>query len=443
MSDTKILTSKLSRTMKTGSMAAEAGMRHLNYLGQRFFADNPEEHRRSYEEGMGKMLFRGLSEMRGTALKAAQLLSLEAGMLPEPIRQELAKACYQVPPINRAMVRKVFIGSFGREPTDLFHSFEPEAFAAASLGQVHRAVAHDGRQLAVKVQYPGVAESIDSDLQLFRMLVNGMASATGLMPKRKIIDEAMEEIATCLRDEVNYRKEAESTRWFAERLAAKGIRVPEVYPEYSSATLMSCEFLAGRHIDQWLATEPDQEARNRFGQAIFDCFLHCAFELRALHADPHPGNFLFLDSGGLALLDFGCVKYLSGEFVTHILSAMNALLQGDDEKVLAAYQKLGVLSPELQVAEYREFVQEGLAPMQQRLMAPFQSSPYDFRQIPSMPKMESQHYKRGIKYFHGMSREQIYFDRTHSGIYQLLKKMGAIVVTENPWITGIKSPSAT
>ena len=144
--------------MKTASIAAQSGAKHLTHLGKKAFSSDSETLQKEHEAEIGKLLFKGLSQMRGTALKASQLLSLEADLIPEGIRQELAKSCHQVPPLNRSLIRKVFMSEFQQEPHTLFEFFNSSAFAAASLGQVHAAV-FEGDEVAVKVQYPGIQES--------------------------------------------------------------------------------------------------------------------------------------------------------------------------------------------------------------------------------------------------------------------------------------------
>ncbi len=434
MSDTKIVTGKFSRTLKTTAIATKSGIKHLGYLGAKQFSSTPDQLLQNHEEEIGKVLFKGLSQMRGTALKASQLLSLEADLLPEGIRNELSKSCYQVPPINKALVRKIFIQEFGQEASKLYQEFSGSAFAAASLGQVHKGKLPSGEEVAIKVQYPGVRESIDSDLKILSFVLSSLSLTTNYLPRKDVISTTLDEIEICLKDEVDYQKEAKNTQWFKENLNVINIRIPEVYDDYTSSRILTTEFLSGHHIDEWLATNPTQRQRNFAGQTIFNAFLYSAFELKALHADPHLGNYLFLDSGEVALLDFGCVKYLSDSFPTDIASLINAILREDQQSVFTSYKALDLFSEELSYDDYKESLYPVLSPMQEWIASPYQSKIFDFSKLTSPITIEPNKHQQAVKYLHGLQRDQMYFDRSYFGIYQLLKKMGAVVSTDNPWL---------
>ena len=168
---------------------------------------------------MGRILFAALNQLKGTALKASQLLSMELGFLPEGIRRELAKAHYQVTPLNRALVIKLLRQEFGAGPDRLFQTFEPQAFAAASLGQVHAATLADGQAVAVKLQYPGMATSIGSDLALLRTLLSAISLRSHTLPKADIVAPVMADIEHKLAEELDYLNEAEQLVWFGQHLA--------------------------------------------------------------------------------------------------------------------------------------------------------------------------------------------------------------------------------
>lgn len=457
MDDNKIISGKMARTLMSTGLAAKTGVKHLRYMHAKRSSDQPEVLQKKHEEDIGKLLFNGLSQMRGTALKASQLLSLETDLIPEGVRKELAKSCYQVPPINKALVRKVFLQEFDTPPTTLFASFSPEAFAAASLGQVHKGQIRcdpihgnqihgeqapaDTTDVAIKVQYPGIGTSIDSDLRILSLLISTASKTTKLMPKKNVIDITLDEISICLRDEVNYVKEAENTKWFKDNLKIINLRIPEVFPDYSSSRILTTELLHGKHVDEWLATKPSQEQRNIAGQTVFNTFLVSAFDLKALHADPHPGNYLFLDNGEVALLDFGCIKHLSERFVNSMEALIKAILNGDHDAAFNTYKTLGLLAEGLPFDEYYQHVYPILEPLQQWMATPFRTSEYDFSELPPLPAntSHSQH-KEAIKHVNGVARDQMYFDRTYVGLYLLLKKIGAVVGTENPWLfTEVKS----
>lgn len=464
----KILSSKFSRAIKTTSIAAKSGVKHLNYLKNKALTSESDSEGKAklkleHEADIGRILFTGLSQMRGTALKASQLLSLEADLLPEGIRQELAKSCYQVPPINRALVRKVFIQEFGKDAGKIFHTFEAQAWAAASLGQVHKAIithsaestsAEQSHHVAVKVQYPGIGESIDSDLKILRFILAGLSKTTSHMPNKHVLETTLSEIEHCLTEEINYEKEADNTRWFAENLTLSNVRVPKVFDEYSTKRILTTEFLTGLHVEDWLKTQPTQEQRNRAGQTIFELFIHSAFELRTLHADPHMGNYLFLENGDIGLIDFGCVKQLTPSFTQKMSRMISAILDGNQKQVLQGYKELEILVNDLPFAQYMEEIYPLLGPLQDWMSTPYNAahacnkdgSPlttnpnrdenyFDFSTLPPPPtEMSPANHKTAMTSLHSLTREQPYFDRSYFGVYQLLRKMKAVVNTKNPWI---------
>jgi len=372
--------------------------------------------------------------MRGTALKATQLLSLEMDILPDGIREELSKGCYRVPPINKALVRKAFIREFSQEPNTLFEQFEADAFAAASLGQVHRAKLPSGETLAVKIQYPAIAESIDSDLKILSFVLSSLAMSTNYLPNSGVIETTLDEIKTCLANEINYELEADNTRWFKEHLRIPGVQIPDVYSNYSSQKILSTEFLTGVHIDDWLKTNPDQKSKNAVGQRIFDVFSHCAFGLKVLHADPHIGNYLVMENNAVGLLDFGCVKTLNPKFIEDIAELISAFTSNKQDRALELYQSLGVLSENMTLNTYMSEVLPVLEPLQNWMSLPFKSKRFNFAQLPAPPKMQHEDHLTGVKHLNQLGRDQLYFDRSLFGIYCLLKKIEAEVTTENSWI---------
>ena len=434
MKDSDMPRGKFSRAWKTGAIATKSGVKHLGYLGAKTFSKQPEKLKQEHEKALGKILFNGLSQMRGTALKMSQLLSLENGIIPEGIREELAKGCYSVPPINRAHIRKVFLQEFNCEANTLFARFEHRAFAAASLGQVHRATLAQGQAAAVKIQYPGIQESIHSDLKLLSTLIKALSVAGNGLPKTSVLDTTINEIRACLLDEIDYQKEASNTQWFRQHLTKLGVQVPEVYSEFSSSRILTTQYLHGEHIDTWLARQPSQAERNTVGQKLFDTFLYCAFELHALHADPHMGNYLLLENNKLAMLDFGCIKKLQASYINNYQQFMQAILTNNSQGIFSAYKRFQLIAETLSFTEFEKALQPALAPLQHWVSLPFQTHRYDFSTLPLPPVEQNQQHKQAIQYFNDIQRDQMYFDRTLFGVYQLLKKIGAVVNTKNAWL---------
>ena len=343
MNASKIPTSKLKRSAITGLAAAKVGIKHVSHKTRNLMASDSQKQlaQEQHEERLGKIIFSVLSQLRGTALKVSQILSMEADILPESIREQLKSACYQVPPINKALVRKQIMQELGNKPTEIFKGFNPQAFAAASIGQVHRAITFDDQKIAVKIQYPGIGATIESDLAIIEKLFWTLSKTTSLMPKKQVLDLAMKEMQARLKEELDYHIEADNLRWFQAQVSFPGIKIPQVIEAYSSKRVLTLEMLDGLHVEDWLATNPSQSQKNRVGQILFDFFWYSVFKLNKINADPHPGNFLFLNDGNIGVLDFGCVRHLSKEFVSNFAEMIPAIVDTYyHDKMLNNYSNL-------------------------------------------------------------------------------------------------------
>ena len=237
---------QLSRAAIVGTTALKLGLGQLHGKAKKTLKrDDANEVQEALDEKSALQLFEALVKLRGTAIKLAQMLGLESGLLPEKMRQELSKSWHQVPPLNRVLVRKVLLEEFDKTPQELFTEFNTEAFAAASLGQVHRAILDDAGDVAVKIQYPGIHTTIESDIKLLRKVALGL-------PNRKVAAMSIDEIHARLREELDYDLEAASTEWFRQNLKTEGVEVPEVFRERSTTYVLTTRLLEGKHIDQWL-----------------------------------------------------------------------------------------------------------------------------------------------------------------------------------------------
>src|SRR5260370_35827473 len=209
------------------------------------------------------------------------------------------------PGMHPSLVRVQVKRSLGREPEEIFKSFTPDPFAAASLGQVHRAVTRDGKRVGVKIQSLGIRQTIENDFRLVRA-VSKPAQASGHIPKAAI-DEVEQQILA----ETDYRREAENVEFFAKQLAPLSfVRVPRVFPEYSSDKVLTMSLMTGRHLDDFLAQRPSQKLRDQLGTNLFDLFYFQVLKVEALHADPHWGNSSFYDEPIIRLFQFAYAKYL-------------------------------------------------------------------------------------------------------------------------------------
>jgi predicted unusual protein kinase regulating ubiquinone biosynthesis (AarF/ABC1/UbiB family) len=299
------------------SMTAGIAGSYMGYLLQRAFVGKAEGERKlkaTHTRAARKMRDE-MQLLRGPLMKVGQMLSLRTDVLPEEVLAELGKLQREAPGMHAPLVRVQIKGSLGREPEEIFKNFSPEPFAAASLGQVHHAVARNGERLAVKVQYPGIRQAIENDFALLRT-ISKPVQVSGHVSKSSI-DEVEQQILA----EADYGREADNLEFFAERLAPLTfVTVPRVFRQWSSGNVLAMSLINGRHLDDFLVRSPSQKTRDQLGAHLLELFYIQVLQIGAVHADPHWGNYLFTDDAGIGLVDFGCVKYLRPEIVAYLRS---------------------------------------------------------------------------------------------------------------------------
>jgi predicted unusual protein kinase regulating ubiquinone biosynthesis (AarF/ABC1/UbiB family) len=315
------------------AMSAGVAGSYAGYLAKSVFLGEEKRGRqlRATHAKAGRRITSELSIMRGPMMKLGQALSLQADIIPEEIIQELSALQMHAPGMHPSLVRVQFKASMGAPPEEVFRSFEAEPFAAASLGQVHRAVTEEGRKVAVKIQYPGIRDAVANDFKWVRKLT-AAAQLRRHIPK-SVLDEAEQQIVA----ETDYRREADNIDFFREHLRPLVyVSVPEVYREYSSDKVLTMSLLSGDPLEPYLAKRPSQQERDRLGSHLLELFYYQLLKVEAFHADPHWGNYLFGPDAAIGLVDFGCVKYLTHKFVENLCAFF--LYPGDRNS--AEYRRL-------------------------------------------------------------------------------------------------------
>jgi predicted unusual protein kinase regulating ubiquinone biosynthesis (AarF/ABC1/UbiB family) len=294
------------------AMSAGVTGSYLGYLAQRAFLGNDAKDRKlkaTHTKAARRMSDEMLA-LRGPAMKLGQALSLHTDLLPSETLAELSKLQMEAPGMHPSLVRAQFRASMGRDPEDVYRTFEADPFAAASLGQVHRAVTKSGAPVAVKIQYPGIRDAIENDFTWFRAL-SKPAQLSKYLPE-SALDELQEQIVA----ECDYRREAQNAAFFRKRLACLPfVEVPRIYAKLSTGTVLTMSIVGGEHLDAFLAKRPSQKLRDIVGERLVELFYVQILEMEALHADPHWGNYLFKGDGTIGLIDFGCVKYFPPGFI--------------------------------------------------------------------------------------------------------------------------------
>jgi predicted unusual protein kinase regulating ubiquinone biosynthesis (AarF/ABC1/UbiB family) len=432
-----IPTSKITRSAIAGLAVTKIGLKHMGYKARQAIStaaasDQPQQ---DHEEKIGELIFTVLGQLRGTAVKLSQLLSMEADILPKTIRDKLHSACHQVPPINKALVRKQIVQELGDTPKQLFKEFNPQAFSAASIGQVHQAIAHDNTLLAVKVQYPGIGATIESDLKMVEKLFWLLSKTTDKFPKKQVVVLLMDEMQARLQEETNYEMEANNLNWFRQTVTLPGIVIPSVYEALSSRRVLSMDILTGQHLEDWLKTNPSQTQRNEVGQKLFDFFWYCVLQLKKINADPHPGNFLILADGQLGILDFGCVRSLSDDFIRDFSDMIPNIVDGyffnkNTQSLLESYQKLKFIEQGVSLEVFESEIMPDLKLYGQWLGEAYVEKTFDFNNKKPCPGKPEDLSGSAIKFLSGMYSEQPCFDRAHLGLMNLLSQIGACINTD-------------
>ena len=342
--ESKIPKGRIRRSAKLGSVVGVQGARYAGTKATNV-ARSEEGSREKLEQRhieTAMKMVGALGQMKGAAMKLGQFASfIDTEFIPEEYREiyqeQLAKLRTDAPSMPWEKVEKVLDDEYDGEPLDeLFAEFEHEAFAAASIGQVHRARLLDGRAVAVKVQYPGIAEALDADLRNAGTMVRlARALAPGLDAKA-IANEIRERVM----EELDYEYEAQNQRSFSRAYRDHPfIYVPEVITRLSRRRVLVTEFVEGMGFEE--IKQLPHEERSRFGEIVFRGSLGSIFHLQHFNADPHPGNYLLMDDGRVAFLDFGMTKKLDNEQIALQERAFDAASRDDPEAFRAALVDLG------------------------------------------------------------------------------------------------------
>lgn len=300
------------RTARLVQLGAGLAGGYLAHQVQRPFlnAAVANDKRQALKRKQARKVREQLQDLRGPVMKLGQMLSMQTHFLGPELVEELSALQMHAPPMHPSLMRAQFKAAFGRYPNEVFRSFAEEPFAAASLGQVHWAVTKDGAEVAVKIQYPAMREAIESDFAALRTA--GLAARLS----GHLQDSVIEEVRRGILEETDYVKEAAHIEFFRKRLAPLPfIRVPRVSRELSCERVLTMSRVAGLRLQDFLQSNPSQSLRDKLGAALCRLFFFQLFRVGALHADPHPGNYLLAEDGSIGLVDFGCVKRLKPEVV--------------------------------------------------------------------------------------------------------------------------------
>ena len=408
---------------------ARVGMNYLKHYGRQAISGQADSD--ALQERNASEVFRAFSELKGGPLKLAQMLSIDQSLLPPAYAKQFARAQYSTPPLSYPLVVRTFRREFGKDPRDIFDTFEPQAAHAASIGQVHRATVR-GRAFAVKVQYPGVAESLRSDLGVVKPIA---LQILGL--RERDVAAYFKEVEARLLEETDYEKELHSAMELSTACAhLPHIRFPEYHPEFSSRRVITMDWMDGEPFDVFADGTASQDHRNRIGQALWDFYAYQIHNLRHFHADPHPGNFL-INGDHLCVLDFGCTKTIGPDFYSKQFAFLDPTLETNPARLAVAMESMDILLPSDTPAQ-RNHLTDLCKKSLELLAQPFRMGHFDFDNpafMKSIYELGEENQKngtlRGIRGQRG-SADTIYLNRTFFGLYSLLARLRSCIKTPLP-----------
>ena len=414
-----IPTSKIQRATKLVQTGAKVGVNYIKYYGDKITKTEVEAKQR-LNENNAEDIYDGLKQLKGSALKVAQMLSMEKSILPQAYVEKFSLAQFSVPPLSPPLVVKTFKNYFGKHPNELFDQFNTTSVNAASIGQVHLAE-KDGKKLAVKIQYPGVANSIASDLALVKPIAIKMFNIRG-----KDSDKYFKEVEDKLVEETNYILEVQQSKEVANACShIPNLRFPKYYEELSSERIITMDYMQGEHLSEFVKHNTSQELSNQLGQALWDFYMYQIHVLRKVHADPHPGNFLISKNGELIALDFGCMKIIPNDFYVPYFELARKESIENKEFFMQKLYELEILRTD-DSAEEIKFFSALFHDLLSLFTQPFHNDTFDFSDHTFFDKIGelSDRYTKSteLRKMNGNrgSKHFIYMNRTFFGLYNLM-----------------------
>jgi tRNA A-37 threonylcarbamoyl transferase component Bud32 len=412
----------LHRLWSIGELSAQVALAYFALWMRQWFTSAEVKKRATLETNLRVALkiFHRLGYLRGAIMKLGQTFGNFPDIVPAQFAEMLDRLHFEAPPMHFSLLRELVRDELGKDPEELFAAFDTEAFAAASLGQVHLARLKSGEQVAVKIQYPGIARTIEAD---FRNL-GALLFPAHLGKDWEYLSRQFEDVHRMLQQESDYEREAESLRRARALFKPEeGIVVPQVYKEYSTKRVLTMDHIPGVHLDDFLATNPSQELRNQFGTKMYLANFRMYYA-RMNYADPHSGNYLFMSDHRLGLLDFGCVQNY-GEEECELIRLSEKSMAGDPGVLREVFRRGANMNDEdFANEEHVALMKESHSWMCEPLC---KEGPFDFGNL--------EHLQRGIHWFVGLTRKRytrshpmyIYFNRSVFGLRALLYRLRAQV----------------
>ena len=419
---------KVQRASKFISTGAKIGGNYLKHYSKKLV--NPDLSRDELHQDNATDIYNSLSQLKGSALKVAQMLSMDKNLMPSAYQKQFAMAQYSAPPLSFPLVVRTFERSLNKKPLEIFDTFSSVASNAASIGQVHQATLK-GKKLAVKIQYPGVADSVRSDLAMVKPIALRMFKLN-----QAEYNEFIGEVESRLLEESDYDLELKRSIELSKQCShIPNLIFPDYYPALSGNRILTMDWIEGKPLGEiFKADSLSQSERNKLGQALWDFYHFQIHTLRSLHADPHPGNFIITADRKLGVIDFGCVKVIPADFYKAYFQLLDKDILNDKARLDKVFHDLRFIYPD-DLAKDRTFFKEVFTRLVELLGRPFRTPKFDFaeksyftslyqfgEEIGSMKAFRESKKARGVK-------DALYINRTYYGLYSLLHELKAEVDT--------------
>ena len=425
----KIPTTKIGRTAELVKTGVKVGGNYLKYYSKK--AVNPGHTKEELNQDNAEDIYDGLKNLKGSALKVAQMLSMEKNLLPNAYVEKFSLAQFSVPPLSPPLVRKTFKKYHGKYPEELYDTFATQSVNAASIGQVHKAV-KDGKKLAVKIQYPGVANSISSDLAMVKPIAVRMFNLKG-----KDSEKYFKEVEGKLLEETDYVLEVKQSKEITDACSdILNLRFPNYYENLSSERIITMDWMEGQHLSDFVKQNEDQQIANQVGQTLWDFYMYQMHVLKTVHADPHPGNFLVDKDNNLIAIDFGCIKKVPMEFYTPYFELAEKKNIDNPRFFAQKMFQLEILRED-DTPEEKRFFSELFHEMLSLFTKPFNKEVFDFADENFWGKITelSEKYSKDteLRKMNGNrgSKHFLYINRTFFGLYNLLHDLKATIRVRN------------
>jgi predicted unusual protein kinase regulating ubiquinone biosynthesis (AarF/ABC1/UbiB family) len=423
-----IPTTKIERASQLLKTGVKVGGNYISYYSEKIV--NPSLTKEKLNENNAGDIYDGLKNLKGSALKVAQMLSMDKSIMPQAYVDKFSLSQFSVPALSAPLVRKTFKKYLGKFPEEIYDTFSPDSVNAASIGQVHKAT-KNGKNLAIKIQYPGVADSISSDLALVKPIATRMFNLKG-----KDSEKYFQEVESKLLEETDYILELKQSEEMSQACKnIENLKFPKYYADLSSEKILTMDWMEGEHLSEFAAHNTNREKGDKLGQTMWNFYMFQMHNLKRVHADPHPGNFLIDEDSNLIAIDFGCIKAVPNEFYTPYfelatpeiinnpvifnqkLYELEILRADDSEKEIAYftdvfYRLLSLFTKPFH-GDYFDFSDEAF-------FGAIATMGEEFTKDTQLRKMNG---NRGSKHF-------LYINRTFFGLYNLLHDLKARVNTQ-------------